>query len=424
MIRFVASIILVSCTSLRAAPPSPTTPSTPAAPAPPSALQPPPAGVPVAQAQPPVSPVPPQPSAQTLLHDATEAMRLGQLDVAFRAMEKAYAATPPAQRRRPLVLNRAILDLTQKVYVMRAVRELYQYLRANPEPDEPAMNILGAALHITADTPRLKQGALWQSAYKEWERRNDKLNESRPGYRRWGPDWLNDEQHARLQADLEQSQRAIEEQDVRVLKLSRAYDELRAQHMRLVADAKAITEKHARYGIRGTSRQWRDGRGNIIYDTRELDDVNLQREMNLRESEAIQLVTIRETQAKLQTQAAAVMVDLELEKKRLAALKAEQQRLKPQWPETFEPVELSALEPPPIPPPDPKAVAALAEKARKKTTRTASPFGDSAPAATRPAAALPQAPAPQPRAQTQQPATQPRLDSPFGPREIDKQRRP
>ena len=38
---------------------------------------------------------------------------------------------PPTSARAPLVLNRAILDLTQRVNVMRGVRDVYEYLRAS-----------------------------------------------------------------------------------------------------------------------------------------------------------------------------------------------------------------------------------------------------------------------------------------------------
>ena len=178
MIRTFIALSMSCSVAVAAATTPPSPPSPPAPPAPPATTaktSPAPTTLPTATAT--ATAVAPTGVPLQLHEQAIDAMRLGQLDVALALMDKAYNATPPSQRTRPLVLNRAILDLTQQVYVMRAVREMDQDLRANPEPDEPAMNILGAALNATADTPRIKQGALWQSAYKEWERRNYKLNE-------------------------------------------------------------------------------------------------------------------------------------------------------------------------------------------------------------------------------------------------------
>ena len=182
--------------------------------------------------------------AQELLQQAIDAMRVGQLDASAAAlMAKAYNATPPAQRTRPLILDRAIVDLTQRVNVMRAVRDVSQYLRDHPEPDEEAQNILGAALNIAAGTPRWKQGTLWQSAYREWERRDNQMTAARPGYRRWGPHWLEEAQYAQLQSDITALQTAIDDQAARVTQAMNRADALRAQHQALGANAQAAGDQ-------------------------------------------------------------------------------------------------------------------------------------------------------------------------------------
>jgi hypothetical protein len=117
-----------------------------------------------------------------------------------------WKATPRQQRSRALVLNRAIVDLGDPRFATRAARDLSEYLVAHPAPDELATNILAAALNNSASDAKTKRGEAWQSAWKEWSRRNEELDKSRAGYRRWGAEWLSDEQYAarrRRQKDLE-----------------------------------------------------------------------------------------------------------------------------------------------------------------------------------------------------------------------------
>jgi hypothetical protein len=88
-----------------------------------------------------------------------ELKRAGKSMPLSAVMDKAYATTPADQRTRPLVLNRAIIDLTQRVNVMRAVRELQQYLRELSAPDEAGPEHPRRCLNVAAEMPRCKKSA-------------------------------------------------------------------------------------------------------------------------------------------------------------------------------------------------------------------------------------------------------------------------
>ena len=115
-----------------------------------------------------------------------------------------------------MVLNRAILDVTQKSLVMRGLKELSAYLIMRPQEDEEATNILGGGLNVAASDPSLMSGQLWQAAYKEWSRRNDLLDKSRPGYRRWGTLWVTDDEYAKIMASREELKQAVMDQQQKV----------------------------------------------------------------------------------------------------------------------------------------------------------------------------------------------------------------
>src|SRR3954471_16417305 len=112
--------LAVSCAAAQTPPSSPPPPSTPATPA-----------------TQPSRPAPPS------LHSIVALMREEQWDKASEHMDKLYAATPADQRIRPMVLDRALLDLRHSSTLPRAVKELSEYLIKHPAEDEPATNILG-----------------------------------------------------------------------------------------------------------------------------------------------------------------------------------------------------------------------------------------------------------------------------------------
>ena len=355
-----------------------------------------------------------------------DALRIGQLDVAFERMERAFETTPPAQRTRPLVLNRAILDLTQRVNVMRAVRDTYQYLRANPEQDEQAVNILGAALNVAADNPRWKRGTLWQSAFKEWERRTNQMNDLRPGYRRWGTQWLTEEQYQMLQADRDAIDRAIDQQAARVDRATTVVETLAARHQALVQTAQIQRQQFTTPGQQGYDPNAPIGRPAGTSPLIPTDP-------SQSAAAATAWAASNDAASRAAAELAVATKDRELEARRLAELRRAKSSLRPMWPTTFEPLALDALAPPPPLPPDPKAMAEIVEQSAKEKQRMATPFGESgtmrradeAGGAAGAGAPAPFAPAPDGAAPTTapEPPPQPAPRSPFEPRGVDKRTR-
>src|SRR3954454_6654971 len=64
-----------------------------------------------------------------LEREAFDLMKAGKYSKAATALEKVYAAIPPAQRSRALVLNHCIVDVVGKKYAMRGVRDLLEYFQ-------------------------------------------------------------------------------------------------------------------------------------------------------------------------------------------------------------------------------------------------------------------------------------------------------
>ena len=344
-----------------------------------------------------------------------DALRIGRLEVAFELMERAFEATPPAQRTRPLVLNRAILDLTQRLNVMRAVRDTYQYLRANPQQlDEQAVNILGAALNGAADNPRWKKGTLWQSAFKEWERRTNQMNDLRPGYRRWGTQWLTEPQYQLLQADRDAIDRAIDAQAARVDRATTVVQTLRHRHTMLVQ-----TARMQRHQMSTSAGQVYDPNAPIgRRPTAPVGGIDPAAQID-----ATAWAAADDAASRAQAELTVATKDRDIEAARLAELRRTKAGLRPMWPSTFEPIAFDALTPPPPPPPDPKAMAELVEQTAKEKKRVESPFGDSGLMhGGGGGAEAPAGPVPSPDGAAPATAPAPPL-SPFGPREIDQRAR-
>ena len=76
--------------------------------------------------------------------------------------------------------------------------------------------MLGGALNIAARDPALKQGPLWQTMFKEWDRRNYVLDQSRPGWRRWGTRWVSDDDYAKIKAQQEALRQSVYDAQDRV----------------------------------------------------------------------------------------------------------------------------------------------------------------------------------------------------------------
>jgi hypothetical protein len=367
-----------------------------------------------AVAAPPASSPSSSTSPQELHVQALEAMQRRQLEAAVELMEKAYNATPAAQRTRPLVLNRAIIDLTQRINVMRAVRDVSKYLRDHPEPDEQAQNILGAALNIAVtDMPRWRNGPLWQSAFQEWDRRDAQLTEARPGYRRWATQWLEEKQYQQMEADRTELERAVEEQAANVDRARTRVAAVRARYTVLAITAAELRQQMVQ-GPQQTQQQPIPGPGSVNVT---LDGSSTLTETPLGSAGA--WAGNGEARARAIGEIVVANGELQAEQTRLANLKRALAGMRPTWPATFDPIDLAALTAPPPPPPDPKAMAAIVEAAVKEKTLVNSPFSASG-AAKRGPQVQPPAAQPPPAPTTAPVAAPPAADVPFAPRTIDK----
>lgn len=91
---------------------------------------------------------------------------------------------------REMVINRAALDIIQRSKAMRAAKSLTAWLQKHPgdHPDEDLLNILGTALFI-ADQHTTGKSKLEQYA-QIYQKENERLEQTRPGEKRWGIEWL------------------------------------------------------------------------------------------------------------------------------------------------------------------------------------------------------------------------------------------
>src|SRR5687768_14404736 len=175
----------------------------------------------------------PDPYRQELTQ-AVELMLAKKFLEAGRMFDQMFKELGAENRTRPMVLNRAIVDVTNKRMAVRAVKELGEYLTKNRAEDELATNILAAALNIAAEDSAVKKGKLWQDAYTEWERRNYVLDRSRPGYRRWGAQWMTEKEFEELKAKQKEYDDSIAAAEDRLAKA-----EWRGGATRMQADADA-----------------------------------------------------------------------------------------------------------------------------------------------------------------------------------------
>lgn len=102
---------------------------------------------------------------------------------------------------REMVINRAALDIIQRTKAMRAAKSLTAWLQKHPgnQPDEDLLNILGTALFI-ADQHTTGKSKLEEFA-RIYQRENERLEQTRPGEKRWGVEWLPDREADRKIAE-------------------------------------------------------------------------------------------------------------------------------------------------------------------------------------------------------------------------------
>jgi hypothetical protein len=163
------------------------------------------------------------PSIETIV----SLMREEQYDKASAQMDLLFAAVPPNRRTRPMVLNRAVLDLRHANTTMRVVKELTEYLVNDPVEDEPATNILGSALDAAVrQNPQAIQSAAFEAGAKEWQRRNQAMDHSRAGWRRWGAKWLSDDEFRGIDTQYKQYRAQLAEQQETTYRARQRYESL------------------------------------------------------------------------------------------------------------------------------------------------------------------------------------------------------
>ena len=290
-----------------------------------------------------------RPSPAELHEQAVEFMRQEKFDKATPLLNRAYNETPPAQRPRPLVLNRAILDLVQKTTLMRGIKDLSVYFTRNPAPDEQASNILGSMLELAADNPKWRDGPIYGEAFREFARREAVLERHRPGFRRWGPKWI-------TQAESDDIRRKDQELAEQITGQARVINRLRDSYMTLTRQFDDVTKQVTAFGRH--------------VHVRRHNEIVLPGPCARCEALDTAQRSLLEINADLQS----VTGELRRASSLFDALQA--RLVKPQWPRRYDPIPVDA--PPPAPPQHP-AVAAMAEAEEQAKAN------ERAPATTRPA---------------------------------------
>src|SRR5207245_11345555 len=114
---------------------------------------------------------------------STSYLALGRFETANDPLERAY---PAPLRGRSLTINRAILDLIQRIGVMHGIKELKDFISKGPSPDELAMNVLGSSMGLASNDEHLFQTPFFQSMGEIYQKKNDELEASRTGQKRAG----------------------------------------------------------------------------------------------------------------------------------------------------------------------------------------------------------------------------------------------
>jgi hypothetical protein len=152
-----------------------------------------------------------RPSPEQLHAMAYPLLRDKQYQKAATPLESAYKARPPAQQPRPLLLNHALLDIALKQNAMRAVKDLRDYLAAQEQGDEQAVNLLGAALQVAERDERMSETELYQSAEKQLAQSIKLVERARPGERKWGNEWKSQAEFGDLDAKRDASRKSVHE---------------------------------------------------------------------------------------------------------------------------------------------------------------------------------------------------------------------
>jgi len=270
-----------------------------------------------------------KPSPAELHAQAYDFMRQEKFDKATPLLNRAYNETPAAQRSRPLVLNRALLDLVQKGNLPRAMKDLYQYFARNPAPDEEASDLLGSILEMAAQNQRWRDGPLYADAFREFARRETVLERHRPGFKRWGPKWITQGEFDEIQRKDREVQQQIYDQYQRVDRATTTMRSLAQQYNTAATKARGFAN-HSH--------------------VRRVGDPIVPCPICAAMYEATQSAT--ELSAELDA------ANKELDRENKIYEQLQRRTTKPTWPTRYDPIDPDA--PPPKPPEHPAIAAALA----------------------------------------------------------------
>ncbi len=122
------------------------------------------------------------------LHGLADAyMYLNDFSRGREPMEKAISAAGPSANR-ALVLNACVCQIALK-NPMRGAKIVMDYLTAHSKDlDEPMLNAMGTALAMS--DAQAKKARLFQDCANFYIAYNARVEAQRPGYKRWGVNWL------------------------------------------------------------------------------------------------------------------------------------------------------------------------------------------------------------------------------------------
>jgi hypothetical protein len=139
-------------------------------------------------------------------------MRANRYDKARPLLQKVFDAKPFSQQSPSFVVNYCLLDAKQKANSMRAVKNLMDYFGERTEsPGEKPVNLLAIALNNAVQSnPRVAQAPLFKAASARFEQLNAQLEATRPGYKRWGVEWVSPEDYRVRKLARDEAQTAYE----------------------------------------------------------------------------------------------------------------------------------------------------------------------------------------------------------------------
>jgi hypothetical protein len=241
------------------------------------------------------------------LADVPELIRQNQYEKARVVLERSVKDKDLKDWTRPQVINLAVVDVVQKINAMRAVKNLTVYL-APGAPDEPAVNLLGAALSICGRTRTYANSTLFKEASSQFEQFNAALEGTRPGMRHWGAEWLTAQQFASIERQKRAGEQAYQQSLQRVANAEKALEAAK-EKARDKAQVKVIHQH----------------RNTLHGDARSCSECRRARN----EAAAADAAKEAERQA-----------ERDLKKQQADAEKTRKAIPQPTWPERFEPVEM------------------------------------------------------------------------------------